>query len=371
MSGEKRTSGGAKGNTGPEAKDNWGTRVNSWPHVGRLRWTRATEVGNPHETGYELPAHQLMRLGRRPEGWKMGCLRSWLCYVILTAVALTARKYRYRTQRGGRWKERGHAAARVPEVIGSWGACAGLRLARRAGWRYDARSGGRRQMGRQVIALLFLLGVANVEAGEEEASERSMLFNTRGLAVSTAAAATASAAFFFAQAALSKLAFIAQAIEEKGIDFGALVELICDHKQARLLVQWFRSRGFGLVVATGERCHDGSIKHGPKVPPFLMAEPDQTPHITINITIWHYGCERLLRCGCAQGLCAQEGVWGRCVCVRARSCWGTHAAGRRSAPLNTAAECSSSPQHWGSKASGRAPCGPGSGKTEISCTHRV
>ena len=27
-------------------------------------------------------------------------------------------------------------------------------------------------------------------------------------------------------------------------------------------------------------------------------------------------------------------------------------------------------QHWGSKASGRAPCGPGSGKTEISCTHR-
>ena len=122
MSGEKRTSGGAKGNTGPEAKDNWGTRVNSWPHVGRLRWTRATEVGNPHETGYELPAHRWMRLGWRPEGWKMGCLRSWLCYVILTIAALTARKYRYRTQRGGRWEERGHAAARVPEMIGSWSA---------------------------------------------------------------------------------------------------------------------------------------------------------------------------------------------------------------------------------------------------------
>ena len=83
-------------------------------------------------------------------------------------------------------------------------------------------------MGRHVIALLLLLGVANVEAGGEESSERSMLFNTRGLAVSTAAAAAAGAAFFFAQAALSKLAFIAQAIEEKGIDFGALVELICD-----------------------------------------------------------------------------------------------------------------------------------------------
>ena len=114
VSGEKRTSGGAKGNTGPEAKDNWGARVNSWPHVGRLRWTRATEVGNPHETGYELPAHQLMRLGWRPEGWKMGCLRSWLCYVILTIAARTARTYRYRTRRcWGRkeWRYTGYTDA--------------------------------------------------------------------------------------------------------------------------------------------------------------------------------------------------------------------------------------------------------------------
>ena len=93
----------------------------------------------------------------------------------------------------------------------------------------------------------------SVEASEEDAAERSMLFNTRGLAVSTAAAA-AGAGFFFAQAALSKLAFIAQVLKEKSIDFGVLVELICDHKQAKLLVQWFKGRGYGLVVATGERC---------------------------------------------------------------------------------------------------------------------
>ena len=49
----------------------------------------------------------------------------------------------------------------------------------------------------------------------------------------------------------------------------------------------------------------------------------------------------------------------------------------RSAPLNMAVECSSSPQHWGSnrgvqgdracKGVRHADPGPGSGKTEISC----
>ena len=92
------------------------------------------------------------------------------------------------------------------------------------------------------------------------------------------------------------------------------------------------------------------------MPPFL-AEPGQTPHITM----WHYGCERLFRCCCA-GSMRREG-YSRCA--------GAVVLGYgRSAPLNTAVECSSSPQHWGSKATGRAPCGPGSGKTEISCRHR-
>ena len=86
-------------------------------------------------------------------------------------------------------------------------------------------------------------------------------------------------------------------------------------------------------------------KGGKSVPPFheashvrgrwrasLLAEPDQTPHITM----WHYGYGRLLRCGCA-GSMRREGYGG---------CAGAVVLGYgRSAPLNTAVECSSSPQH--------------------------
>ena len=74
----------------------------------------------------------------------------------------------------------------------------------------------------------------------------------------------------------------------------------------------------------------------------ILAEPDQTPHITM----WHYGCGRLLRCGCA-GSMRREGYGG---------CAGAVVLGYgRSAPLNTAVECSSSPQHRGSKATCRPP----------------
>ena len=96
-------------------------------------------------------------------------------------------------------------------------------------------------------------------------------------------------------------------------------------------------------------------KGGKTVPPFyeashvrgrwrapLLAEPDQTPHITM----WHYGYGRLLRCGCA-GSMRREGYGG---------CAGAVVLGYgRSAPLNTAVECSSSPQHRGSKATCRPP----------------
>ena len=82
-----------------------------------------------------------------------------------------------------------------------------------------------------------------------------MLFNTRGLAVSTSAAAVAlGAGYFFAQAALSKLAFIATTLSTKGIEAGVLLELICDMRQAKWLGRWFRNRGYGLRVASGEAC---------------------------------------------------------------------------------------------------------------------
>jgi hypothetical protein len=55
----------------------------------------------------------------------------------------------------------------------------------------------------------------------------------------------------------------------------------------------------------------------------LLAEPDQTPHITM----WHYGYGLLLRCGCAGSICAGRGFQGMAD-VRARSCWGTAGAHR-------------------------------------------
>ena len=107
---------------------------------------------------------------------------------------------------------------------------------------------------------------------------------------------------------------------------------------------------------------------GETVPPFyeashvrgrwrapLLAEPDQTPHITM----WHYGYGRLLRCGCA-GSMRREGYGG---------CAGAVVLGYgRSAPLNTAVECSSSPQHRGSKATCRPPSPGGSEKIPKVCS---
>ena len=90
----------------------------------------------------------------------------------------------------------------------------------------------------------------------------------------------------------------------------------------------------------------------------LLAEPDQTPHITM----WHYGCGRLLRCGCA-GSMRRERYGG---------CAGAVVLGYgRSAPLNTGVECLSSPQHRGSKATCRPPCAWGSEKIPKVLTHRA
>jgi len=99
-----------------------------------------------------------------------------------------------------------------------------------------------------------LIQATTVAAAGEEARERVMLFNTRGLAVSTVAAAAAGAAYFFASAALDKLAFIDTMLSTKRIDAGVLLELICDFKQAKYLAGWFRKRGYGLRVAGGEAC---------------------------------------------------------------------------------------------------------------------
>ena len=135
------------------------------------------------------------------------------------------------------------------------------------------------------------------------------------------------------------------------------------------------ARAWALQLATGAPSRLATIMYllsegGKSVPPFyeashvrgrwrapLLAEPDQTP----NITMWHYGYGRLFRCGCA-GSMRREGYGG---------CAGAVVLGYgRSAPLNTAVECSSSPQHRGSKATCRPPSSAGSEKNRKICWHR-
>ena len=80
---------------------------------------------------------------------------------------------------------------------------------------------------------MLLLWLCVADATGEDGQERVLLFNTRGLAVSTAA----SFAMYFAQAALLKLAFIITQIREKGMDAGVLLELICNGQQAKFLIR--------------------------------------------------------------------------------------------------------------------------------------
>ena len=68
---------------------------------------------------------------------------------------------------------------------------------------------------------------------------------------------------YFAEAALLKLAFIATQIQEKGLDAGVLLALICNGQQAAFLIRWFRRRGYGLTVLVGEtRDLHGIVRNG-------------------------------------------------------------------------------------------------------------
>ena len=106
---------------------------------------------------------------------------------------------------------------------------------------------------------VLLVWTVAVDAAGEEGQERVMLFNTRGLAVSMSAAGV----LFFARTALTKLAFIVTQIHEKLLDAGALLELICSRAQAKLLRDWFRSKGFGFKMLAGDtRDRLGMVRNG-------------------------------------------------------------------------------------------------------------
>ena len=245
--GERWLCGGLEGKAGPEAEDGERTRGTPVRLARRLRWTCCTGVANPDDHCCVLTLQRAVaRSGQSQDKWRGAAGEFRRCilpgYMILVVGTLIVGSH------GWRWRRRGEPR----ELAGSFGRLRGAHVRGRCALPYGRGTQGTWRLV-VVTVVCFMPGL--VEANEE-AAERSMLFNTRGLAVSTAALAAAGASFFFAQAALSKLAVIAQVLVEKNIDFGVLVELICDHRQAQLLVQWFRSKGYGLVVATGEaeRC---------------------------------------------------------------------------------------------------------------------
>ena len=81
---------------------------------------------------------------------------------------------------------------------------------------------------------------------------RSAYYSSTLVAWRSRRTTAASFAMYFAQAALLKLAFIITQIREKGIDAGVLLELICNGRQAKFLIRWFRQKGFGLKVLAGD-----------------------------------------------------------------------------------------------------------------------
>ena len=82
-----------------------------------------------------------------------------------------------------------------------------------------------------------------------------MQFNCRNLAVSGSFAV----GFFFAEAALQKLAFIESQMREWQLTAGALMELTFPSRKAiKKLTDWFGGRGYVLRVLRG----DGSERNG-------------------------------------------------------------------------------------------------------------
>ena len=232
-----------EGTAGPEAEDGRRAQGTLACSARRLRWTCCTGVADPDDRCCVLTLQRPVgRSGMSQDKWRgaAGETRRRIVpgYMILAMGTLIM--YRYNRSR----RRRVGAAARLA-ILWEWRDVNVQRCQR------IATGVSRRAVVFLVVAIHFVV----VDATEEDTRERIMLFNTRGLAVSTPELAVAvGAGYFFARAALEKLAFIATVLETKGIDAGVLLELICDPRQAKLLVQWFRARGYGLRVASGDMC---------------------------------------------------------------------------------------------------------------------
>ena len=232
-----------EGTAGPEAEDGRHAQGTLACSARRLRWTCCTGVADPDDRCCVLALQRPVgRSGMSQDKWRgaAGETRRRIApeYMILAMGTLIMYGY------SRSWKRRVGATKWRATPL-QW-RNVGIR------WCQLIAAGAAR---RTTVLLMVITHFVAVDATEESTRERTMLFNTRGLAVSTPELAVAvGAGYFFARAALDKLAFIAAVLETRGIDAGVLLELICDPRQAKLLVQWFRARGYGLRVASGDMC---------------------------------------------------------------------------------------------------------------------
>ena len=243
LHGEGWPCGELEGTAGPEAEDGGHAQGTLACSARRLRWTCCTGVADPDDRCCVLALQRPGgRSGMGQDKWRGATGETRRCivpeYMILAMGTLIMYGYNRSLKR------------RVGTV--TW---------RAVPWRWGDASVrwcqliAARVSRQTAVFLMVAMQFVAVDATEESAREKMMLFNTRGLAVSTPELAVAvGAGYFFARAALEKLAFIATVLETKGVDAGVLLELICDPRQAKLLVQWFRARGYGLRVASGDMC---------------------------------------------------------------------------------------------------------------------
>ena len=246
--GERWRCGGPEGKAGPEVDEGGPSRGTPGRSARHLRWTCCTGATDPDD--HCCAPTPLGWGGLGQDKWRgvaggtfLGCIMpGHMILAMGTLIVCISRDARAGKRRGPRrlsWRRRGGRGRGGREE-------ASRRDTQRAAlYRLPASSS-------MVVLVLVAMQVAGAEAAGEDLRERVMLFNTRGLAVSTATAVVAGAAYFFAAAAMDKLAFIDTMLSTKRVDAGVLLELICDLKQARYLSGWFRKRGYGLRVASGE-----------------------------------------------------------------------------------------------------------------------
>ena len=173
LHGEGWPCGELEGTAGPEAEDGRHTQGTLVCSARRLRWTCLTGVANPDDRCCGLALQRAAaRRGQRQDKWWGAAGESRRCivpgYMILAMGALIVYEY------DRLWRRRVVAAARRANL-----------------WRWYDVSVRRCHLaavtvsGRTAVCLIVAMQFVTADATEESVREKVMLFNTRGLAVST------------------------------------------------------------------------------------------------------------------------------------------------------------------------------------------